>query len=318
MGTPEQKAHRKDYANKIQKAWDAGQYGNWKNDQELRAYLDSQGIKGDPIYNQLFSGGGYNTYGPSWQPGWNYDFNTGEKIPYQGEGESWYDPSKPENWQSMGPIERERMNSWFNWRDQNQTEADSKFGGNTLAYWFSQHPKNTAQANLSGNPLYGISGGGGGGRSAKTGFWDWLYSKPGENIKSLMGDTAGPGDFPGVDFGPLTADKTPGSLSDVKGFDPKAWDKAFNPAAAGLATAPTVPITSLGGTKPTPTMTPPPQPVGDTLRNPTRQPPVPLESPSSITPAFRPVSQFRKPGQQPKTSPYRSLFGQGASWNPGL
>lgn len=311
MGTAEQKAHRADYSAKIQRAWDAGQSGKWKNDTELRSYLDSMGIKGDPIYNQLYSGGGYNSYGPSWQPGWNYDFNTGEKIPYQGAGEEWYNPSKPENWQSMGPIEKERMNSWFNWRDANQTEADKNFGGNTLAYWFSQHPKGTAQSNLSGNPAYGM--GGGGGANPKTGFWDWLYQKPGENLNSLMGSSAGPSDFPGVDFSPLTADKTAGSLGDVSGFDPKAWDKAFNPGAS-LATAPTVPLTSLTGGKPAPVITPPPQtvPPGN-LRTPVRQPVVPL-TPPAVAP--NPRTPVRKPAVAPTS--YKSMFGQGASWNPGL
>jgi hypothetical protein len=225
MGTAEQKAHRQDYAEKIQKAWDAGQSGQWKNDQELRSYLNSQGITGNPIYNQLFSGGGFNTYGPNWQPGWNYDFNEGKKIPYQGAGEDWYDPSKDENWQNMGPIERERMNSWFKWRDSIQAEADKNNGGNTLAYWFAQHPANTAQSNLTGNNNYNNPKPPP--NLTKEEFWKWLYSQPQEHLQSLLSG-ATEQDFPKVDFTPLKEDMTPGTLGDTKGFDRAAWDRSFN------------------------------------------------------------------------------------------
>lgn len=135
MGTQEQKARRQDYAAKLDKAWNANASGQWTTDEQLRQYLNSIGSSGNALYNQLFSGGGYATYGPSWDPIWNNDFQTGEQIPWQGPGETWYDPSIESNWQKTPELKTKRMGGFFDWRNQNADMIDRSYGGNALSAW---------------------------------------------------------------------------------------------------------------------------------------------------------------------------------------
>lgn len=277
MGTAEQKERRRAYADKLEKALGAGSRGEWKNDAELRSYLNSIG-GGNPLYNQLYSGGGFSTYGPSWNPGMTSDFENNEEIMNMGLGETWYDPSMPGNWQKTDPLKAARMSGFFNWRDQNMDMINRDFGGNALAAWLtlrgrSDRPNSPDmswwnEGNKGAPPQP---------QPAKTGFWNWLYNKPEANLKSLTSGEASPKDFPNVDFGPLSRDKTYGSLGDVEGFDPRAWDKAFNPNVANLATAPTLPLT--GDVRSQPIRPPQPaQPVDSgNLRSQPIRPPQPAE-----------------------------------------
>lgn len=137
MGTLEQKAHREKYLRDFGGAWDAAGV-KWMNDQQLKDYLSSMGLNPEgPIFKQLYSGGGYSTYGPSWNPGLNQDFVTGEEIPWMGEGETWYDPSDPAHWSKTNPLKLAREKGYYDWRDkvQSQIDADPRFGGNTIAAW---------------------------------------------------------------------------------------------------------------------------------------------------------------------------------------
>lgn len=144
MGTEAQKQHRANYAAKLDNVWKAGAAGKWTTDQQLRAYMDSQGIKGNPIYNQLYSKGGYATYGPSWDPTRTFDFEHNQNIMNMGPGETWYDPSVASNWQNTDPQQSGRMSGFFNWRDQNMDRGlniDANYGGNALAAWLQGRAK---------------------------------------------------------------------------------------------------------------------------------------------------------------------------------
>lgn len=130
MGTPEQKARRAAYADKSQKVWDAALGGKWTDDNSLREYLKSIGAAPDKaLFNQFGEQGGYSRYGPSWDPGWKNDFVTNERIPHQGPGETWYDPSVASNWQKTPQLQADRMKGFFDWNDKRGAQ------GNGLIAW---------------------------------------------------------------------------------------------------------------------------------------------------------------------------------------
>lgn len=140
MGTPEQKARRAAYISKLEKALRAMKMGRIRGDEDLRSFLDSIG-GGNPLYNQLYSGGGFSLYGPSWNPGMISDFEHNQEIMRQGPGEEWYDPSKPENWKDTDPLKAARMSGFFKWRDENMDMINRDFGGNALAAWYTLRNK---------------------------------------------------------------------------------------------------------------------------------------------------------------------------------
>lgn len=146
MGTAEQRAHRQAYAQNLDRLWQAAIHGQWTTDSQLQQYLRGMGQnENGALYKQLYSKGGYATYGPSWDPTRNFDFQHNQNIPWQGPGEEWYNPSVASNWQNTDPLQAARMNGFFNWRDQNGTMIDQKYGGNALAAWLqmraaSSHP----------------------------------------------------------------------------------------------------------------------------------------------------------------------------------
>lgn len=142
MGTPEQRAHRQAAAARQELIDQAKARGQIRNDQDLRNFISSIGGNPEgPQYKQNYSQGGYSLYGPSWDPGWNFDFNENKKIPWQGAGEDWYDPSKAENWQNTDPLQAIRMRQFYDWRDKNGEMIDRDWGGNASAAWYALRAK---------------------------------------------------------------------------------------------------------------------------------------------------------------------------------
>lgn len=140
MGTPEQRARRQRYAANVERLIGAMSQGGIRSDADLRSWLQANGMNPDgPIFKQYYSGGGYSTYGPSWDPVWNFDFEHGQKIPYQGPGESWYDPSVASNWQNTDPTQAARMSGFFKfWKDTPEGQAlANQYGGNSIAAWYA-------------------------------------------------------------------------------------------------------------------------------------------------------------------------------------
>lgn len=146
MGTPEEKAHRARAGANRARILAAVSGGKWTTDSQLSDYLSSIGLKPDgPMFKQYFSGGGFATYGPSWNPGVNNDFVTGMEIPWQGKNPQdfpWYDPTIPGNWKQTDPTAAANMKSFYDWRDQNLAggiNIDANFGGNAFAAWMQGH-----------------------------------------------------------------------------------------------------------------------------------------------------------------------------------
>lgn len=138
MGTPEQKANRQAAAARQELIDQAKARGQIRSDTDLANFIQS--IGGNPYgpqYKQNYSGGGYSLYGPSWDPGWNFDFENKQKIPWMGPGETWYDPSKPENWQKTPDLQDQRQRGFFEWRDKNMDMIDRDWGGNASAAWYA-------------------------------------------------------------------------------------------------------------------------------------------------------------------------------------
>jgi len=150
MGTPEQKARRQKYLADAQSIVDAMSGGQIKSDQDLQNFLASQGQNPTgPLYKQYYSQGGYSTYGPSWDPGWNFDFEHNQKIPYMGPGETWYDPSVASNWQNTDPLQVARINGYYNWRNSPEgIAAGNAYGGNNIAAWYNMR----ANSSMPGSP----------------------------------------------------------------------------------------------------------------------------------------------------------------------
>jgi len=149
MGTPEQKANRQAAAARQELIDQAKARGQIRNDTDLANFIASiGGNPSGPQYRQNYSGGGYSLYGPSWDPGWNFDFEHGQKIPWMGPGETWYDPSKAENWQDTDPLQKARMGGFFKWRDENMDMIDRDWGGNASAAWYALR----AKSNMPNSP----------------------------------------------------------------------------------------------------------------------------------------------------------------------
>lgn len=224
MGTPEQRAHREAYLAKRQAAFDAAASGQWADDASLEKYLGRK----SPLYNQLYSQGGFSRYGMSWDPAWQSDFEHNQEIPYgDPETQPWYDPSKPENWSNTDPIKAARMAGHFKFGDENADMINSRYGGNALAAFLNLRAKSNMPNSPdmrfwnegNGKEIAGMGGTGTGtGTSTAsntgqdTNFWNWFYSDPGQNIKLFDSPLAG-----------------------LPGFDASMWDKLFNRNPTGSA-----------------------------------------------------------------------------------
>lgn len=145
MGTAEQKAHRAQYQNNEQKLIDAMSSGAIKSDADLKNWLSSNGMNPDgPMFKRYYSGGGFATYGPSWNPGYMSDFEHNQEIPYGDPAtQPWYDPSKEENWSPTDPLKANRMSGFFKWAmDTPEGQAAiAKYGGNAIAAWYGLRAK---------------------------------------------------------------------------------------------------------------------------------------------------------------------------------
>jgi len=142
MGTEAQKQVRQAAAARQELIDQAKSRGQIRSNTDLANFIASLGGNpSGPQYKQNYSGGGYSLYGPSWDPGWNFDFEHNQKIPWQGPGEDWYDPSKAENWQNTDPLQAGRMSGFFKWRDQNMDMIDKDWGGNASAAWYALRAK---------------------------------------------------------------------------------------------------------------------------------------------------------------------------------
>src|SRR5207245_633281 len=142
MGTPEQKANRQAAAARQELIDQAKARGQIRNDTDLANFIASiGGNPSGPQYKQNYSGGGFSVYGPSWDPGRNFDFEHNQNIPWQGPGEEWYDPSKAENWQNTDPVQAARMSGFFKWRDENMDMINKDWGGNASAAWYALRAK---------------------------------------------------------------------------------------------------------------------------------------------------------------------------------
>lgn len=263
MGTPEQKAHREAYLAKRDAAFKAAASGQWSDDASLEKYLGRK----SPLYNQLYSQGGFSRYGPSWDPAWQSDFEHNQEIPYgDPETQPWYDPSKPENWRNTDPTKAARMAGFFHWGDEQGDMINQRFGGNALAAYLRLR----SQSNRPNSPDMSWWNEGNGSTLGQTpppnapppvdtkqqSFWDWLYGSGATaagitpqrtRLNSLMEGGLPPSTVDLSGFDNATPDS---GLGGLKGFDPVQWDRNFN-QGPGAATLPASPQPSQARTPPT-------------------------------------------------------------------
>jgi hypothetical protein len=144
MGTEAQKAHRAKAASVDERIINAMKRGVIRSNEDLQNFLVSIGQKPDKAwYNRYYDQGPYALYGPSWNPGLQSDFEHDQEIPWQTDpGQTWYDPSKPENWKPTDPLKSKRMSGHFAWRDSPEGQAAAaQYGENAIAAWYAERNK---------------------------------------------------------------------------------------------------------------------------------------------------------------------------------